>query len=201
MYRKNSMDIVLGTQNKGKFFEIKEIFTHYNHNLISLSQFSGIPEIDESGSTFLENAMIKAETIYNVIKQPVLADDSGLIVYALDGRPGIHSARYGGENISFDKKISILLNELENTSEEERGAHFETAAVLFINPENIITATGICKGEIIKEKRGIHGFGFDPVFFLKNIGKTMAELTTEEKNLYSHRAIAIKNILEKNLLI
>lgn len=196
------MDLVIASKNKGKIAEIKEKFSHFKDlNLIPLYDLESPPEVMEDGETFEENALKKAETIAQYCKKPVLSDDSGLVVEALGGRPGVHSARYGGFGSSDSRKNELLLSEMIGIKENRKAKFICIVAIAYPEGESFITR-GECHGEIAAEPVGKMGFGYDPVFFLPNFGKTMAELTLEEKNSISHRSIALEKagkILEEKI--
>ena len=185
--------IVIATRNAGKLREFKTLLRPLNCDIRSLEDFAGDTdgvEIEESGSTFAENARLKAVGYSLLVPFPVLADDSGLEVDALGGRPGIHSARYAGANASDAERVRKLLGELERY-EGEWNARFVCALALARNGKIVARAEGNCSGVIIKEARGAKGFGYDPVFLFPELGKTFAELDEAEKNQYSHRARAV----------
>ena len=185
--------IVIATRNAGKLREFQTLINPFNYDIRSLADFAADTEgveIEESGSTFAENARLKAAGYSRLVPFPVLADDSGLEVDALGGRPGIHSARYAGEHASDAERISKLLGELENIG-GGRNARFVCALALALNGEVMAQAEGSCSGVIIDEARGSKGFGYDPIFLFPNLGKTFAELDESEKNQYSHRARAV----------
>ncbi|MEG8947595.1 RdgB/HAM1 family non-canonical purine NTP pyrophosphatase [Rosettibacter firmus] len=189
------MKIIFASQNTGKVREVKSIFENSNFEIISLYDLGNNIEIDETGSTFSENAVIKAKTIYDYYKEPVIADDSGLIVEQLDGRPGVYSARYAGEKCTFEDNNIKVINELKEFPEPHK-AKFVCTAV-FYDGKNIIETVGELKGKIIKEQRGNNGFGYDPIFVPDGYDKTIAELSLEEKNKISHRAEAFNKLLAK----
>lgn len=185
------MKIVFATNNKNKLSEIKEILGS-NFEVLSLSDINCHVDIPETGTTLEENACIKAEYIYKNYGLSVFADDTGLEVEALDGAPGVYSARYaGGEGHDSEANMQKLLHELEG--KENRKAQFRTA-IAYIPAETgqPIIFEGVCKGEIIKEKRGASGFGYDPIFMPEGHDMTFAELGHEIKNKISHRAIAVE---------
>ena len=195
------MEILIGTQNIGKFKEIENILATLPVKIYNLNDYKEVPEIDENGSSFLDNAMIKAKALYSCFKIPVLVDDSGLVVKSLDGRPGIHSARYGGGGLTFSQKIDLLLDEMKDI--KDRKAHFECTMIIYINESKYYVESHQCHGVITESPMGSEGFGFDPIFFVPECNKTMAELTLDEKNIYSHRGKAtnaIYNII-KNLKV
>lgn len=187
-------EIIFATGNKGKSKEVQEIFEGSDYQIISLYELGDVPEIEENGKTFEENAFIKAETIYNIHKIPVLADDSGLALAQLDGEPGVYSARYAGENCTYDdnnRKLITVLNEHPSP----HPAKFICCAVYFCGIKKI-SSLGELKGEIISEYRGTNGFGYDPIFIPNGFNRTLAELTTSEKNKISHRALAFNHLKE-----
>lgn len=188
------MKIIAATKNPGKVREIAEILSKYGIEVISQKDAGIDVEVDETGSTFEENALIKARAVSMLCDEPVLADDSGLCVEALDGAPGIYSARYGGE-ISQEEKNKKLLGELSGI--ENRKAKFCCVmALVFPNGEEI-TAYGETLGRITEEPSGNGGFGFDPVFYSSELEKVFAEADEEEKNRVSHRGKALRNLCNK----
>ena len=192
--------LVVATRNSGKLREFQTLLGPLDCDIRSLGDFSAETEgveIEESGSTFAENARLKAEGYSRLIPFPVLADDSGLEVDALGGRPGIHSARYAGTNASDADRIFKLLGELGSCG-SERSARFVCALALARNGEVFALAEGSCSGVIINEARGTNGFGYDPVFLFPELGKTFAELDEAEKNQYSHRARAVRQLRIRN---
>ena len=215
---------ILASQNKKKIKEIRAILERYGLDVISRDD-AGLPkdDIEETGTTFEENSLLKASTIMDMIeadpahsaylKSPVVADDSGLMVDALGGAPGIYSARYAGEECSYDANNAKLLAELAGVPEEKRTARFVTVITLIYPdadgaPEAavkqgdryVLTARGVCEGRITTEKRGEGGFGYDPVFIPDGYSETFAQLGTDFKNTISHRARALgelERLLEK----
>lgn len=192
--------MIVASNNSHKLEEIKAILADTGLQIYSLKEVSLEVEIEETGDTFTENALIKARTICNMTGQAVIADDSGLEVMALDGAPGVHSARYSG--VADDKKDQKnnekLKKNMENVSEEDRQARFcSVIAVVFPDGKELI-AEGFVYGKIGYEEKGSNGFGYDPLFIVDGFGKTMAELTSEEKNKISHRAHALA-VLRKKL--
>lgn len=189
------MKIIFASQNKGKVKEVKAIFKDSPFEIISLYDLGNNIEIDESGSTFSENAFIKAKTIYEHYREPSIADDSGLVIEQLNGRPGVYSARYAGESCTYEDNNFKVIKELSDFPEPHR-AKFVCTAV-FYNDKKIIEAVGELKGRIIKEQRGSGGFGYDPIFIPDGFDKTISELSFEEKNKISHRSKAFQKLLEE----
>lgn len=188
--------VVLATRNQGKVKEFNRLFADYGWEGISLAQFEGVPEVVEDGDTFEANALKKAIEISTYLQLPALGDDSGLEVDALDGRPGVYSARYAGEEATDEQNWRKLLQELEDVPMEQRTARFRCTLALVIPGEEPIIANGACEGLIARGPKGTNGFGYDPVFYIPELGKRMAELLPEEKNRISHRAKAMQKLLE-----
>ena len=183
--------IVVATGNENKLKEIAEMLPDYE--IVGYKRFFD-EEIEETGETFYENALIKAKTVAERLKVPALADDSGLCVKALNGAPGVKSARYAGDG-KDESNIDLLLENMKGV--KKRNASFICCMVYYSERGDILTATGEVKGEIMKEKRGNNGFGYDPVFFSYELGKTMGIATAKEKNSVSHRSRALKAIIKK----
>jgi len=193
------LQIVLATHNRGKMEEMAAILGHLPVELITLDTFPEIGDIPETGNTLKENAFIKAETVHRLTGLPALADDTGLEVDALNGAPGIYSARYAGADATFDDNCQKMLKELHGIPVEKRTARFRTV-IAFVNGGEKEWVEGVAEGRIIEEKRGIGGFGYDPIFYYPPLRKTFAELDSVEKNSISHRGKALRNfcgILEK----
>ncbi|MBL4951202.1 XTP/dITP diphosphatase [Neobacillus sp. YIM B02564] len=187
-------EVIIATKNPGKAKEFEHIFSPRGITIRTLLDFPDLPEVEETGSTFEENAILKAETVSRALNKMVMGDDSGLIIDALGGRPGIYSARYAGEPKNDENNIDKVLSELTHVPKEKRTARFYCALALAVPGQETFTVSGTCEGEILEEKRGKNGFGYDPIFFLPEIGRTMAELTSDEKNKISHRANALKKL-------
>jgi len=188
------MDLIIASNNKHKVSEIKEILKGKFKNIYSLDEKGIDIEIEENGETFYDNALIKAKAIYDITGMPVIADDSGLSVDSLGGDPGVYSARYAGypcNDINNNEKL------LGNLVDKDRTAHFISEVVLYISPGRIISGKGTVDGEILFEGRGTGGFGYDPLFYCPEIGKTFAEATSYEKNSVSHRARALNDLIKK----
>lgn len=191
------MKLVFASNNKNKIAEIQQLLPS-TITILSLEDIGCLEEIPETASTIEGNAILKANYITQKYGYNCFADDTGLEIDALNGAPGVYSARYAGEQKNADDNMNKVLEALENIS--NRNAHFKTVIALNINQEQHLF-TGIAKGKIIQEKIGSHGFGYDPIFQPKEIEKTFAELTMEEKSRYSHRAKAVQllvTFLEKN---
>jgi XTP/dITP diphosphohydrolase len=185
-------DLLVATSNKGKIVEIAEILAGLNWHLMSLDDLPHPPPpVEETATTFVENALIKAEYYFAQTGLVTLADDSGLEVDALGGRPGVYSARYGGQGISSMEQIDMLLNELKDVPEGRRTARF-VCSIAITGPGGTETFTGRCEGLIAFSPRGGAGFGYDPIFLDPQIGRTFAELTREEKAARSHRGKALR---------
>ncbi|WP_243297424.1 XTP/dITP diphosphatase [Bacillus litorisediminis] len=186
--------VVIATQNKGKAKEFIDLFAPFQMEVITLLDLDEEIDIIEDGLTFEENAIKKAETISNKLNCYAIGDDSGLIVDFLNGRPGIYSARYAGEEKNDEANILKVLQELEGVPDKDRTARFY-CALAFSGPGiQTKTVSGTCEGKILTEKRGSNGFGYDPIFYVEEYGKTLAELSKEEKNRISHRGNAIKKL-------
>ncbi len=182
-------EIIIGSRNRDKIREIKRIFDIPG---IKLLEIQDIIDVEEDKETFYGNALKKAKTTALEMNRAVLADDSGLEVHALAGAPGVYSARYSGAEKDYDANNRKLLSELEDVPMERRGAQFRTSAVIYFPCGMALSAEGICRGTILTEKRGDHGFGYDPLFQVEGTERTMAEMSDEEKNSISHRGNALK---------
>jgi XTP/dITP diphosphohydrolase len=190
-------EIVVATGNKGKVAEIAAALAAQSVKVLSLANLGDIPEAVESGDTFEANAVLKATHYSLCTGKPCLADDSGLEVDALGGAPGVYSARYAGENAGDADNNRKLLAELECVPKAERTARFR-CVLAYVDPDGtLLTAQGTCEGVILGEPRGQGGFGYDPLFYVPELGKTLAELALAEKNAVSHRGQALKNMASK----
>ena len=195
------MRLVLASSNPGKLAEFAAIFDHSDFEILPQSDFA-IPDADETGVTFEANALIKARHASHLAGMPAIADDSGLAVDALSGRPGVFSARYAGPAATDEQNVSKLLSELKGVADEGRGAAFHCVAS-FAMPDSSepLLASGEWRGSILHERRGDGGFGYDPVFLDVASGRSSAELTADEKNARSHRGKALRTLarmLEQN---
>lgn len=199
------MKILLATANMGKVKELNEMLKGQDIRVLSLRDFPDVPEIEETGASFAENALLKARKAAEISGLVSLADDSGLEVDALNGEPGIFSARYAGEPKSDEQNIDKLLAKLDSVPEANRTARFRCLIALVVPDGQEFLAEGTVEGRILSARRGSGGFGYDPVFFLPELDKTMAELSLDEKNTLSHRAKALFQVvpliksLSKNL--
>jgi len=188
--------IVLASSNVGKLRELKRILDDLSIAVVPQSEY-GVSDADETGTTFAENALIKARHAAAATGLPAIADDSGLVVAALDGRPGVYSARFAGAGATDEQNIAKLLAELHQVDEAHRGAAFHCTAC-FVTPDDAeqLLATGEWRGSILREQRGAGGFGYDPLFLDPESGKTGAELSADEKNARSHRGKALRQLGE-----
>jgi XTP/dITP diphosphohydrolase len=189
--------IVLATANTHKVIEFQRILNELipDLELVAASQFPGVPEVEETGSSFAENALIKARAINEFTNLPALADDSGLVVEALNGAPGIFSARYAGINADDKANVVKLLNEIKELDQSLLSAKFECAIALVDKSEDLeLVVDGQMPGQVIKEVRGENGFGYDPIFVPQGLTKTSSELSDSEKDKISHRGIALRKM-------
>ncbi|MBZ8171844.1 XTP/dITP diphosphatase [Staphylococcus cohnii] len=183
-------DIVIASNNKGKINDFRVIFPDYN--VIGISELIEGFDVEETGDTFEENAKLKSEAAAQALNKRVIADDSGLEVFALNGEPGIYSARYAGETKDDNANIEKLLTKLGD--EIDRSAQFVCVISMSAPGEDTVQFKGTVQGEITLNKIGEHGFGYDPIFFVEDKNKTMAQLTAEEKGQISHRGKAIEQL-------
>ena len=192
------MRVVLASKNPHKLVEISKITEKFGFELVLQSEIGVDIDVEETGTTFEENSLLKAEAVMKATGLPALADDSGIAVDALNGEPGIYSARYGfDESLDDWGRLELLLKNTEHVPDGQRQAQF-ICVISFITPEGkVIQARGEIHGELTREPAGENGFGYDPIFFYPPLGKTTAELSPEEKNEVSHRANALKLFYEK----
>ena len=188
--------MVIATRNRGKLLEFRELLLPLKSEILSLADLEVDTEFEESGNTFAENARLKAIGYSRLVQFPVLADDSGLEVEALGGRPGIFSARYGGPGASDEDRVHKLLKELESSG-GERDARFVCSLALAQGGRLLLESEGECRGTIAKKPRGTNGFGYDPIFLFPALGRTYAELSQAEKNVHSHRSRAVASLLRQ----
>ena len=191
------MKIVFASSNEGKVREIREMLEGMGIELISLSNYAGVPEIVEDGKSFQENALKKAKIISEFTGETVLADDSGLQVEVLGGEPGIYSSRYAGEKATDEENNTKLLTKLKNIPQEKRTAFFVCVLVLYRRDGSYDYFQGKWNGQIIDERRGNNGFGYDPIFLVPELKMTAAELPAEIKNKVSHRGQAFAQFKKK----
>lgn len=194
-------DIVIATHNPDKKKEIMIALHELEVNILFLDNFPEIGEIEETGSTLLENSLIKARTVSAITGKPAIADDTGLEVDALNGAPGIYSARYAGINVSYEDNVRKLLSEMSSTDMDSRTARFRTV-VSFHSTNKELWTEGVIEGSITMGAIGTGGFGYDPVFKVEQTGKTFAEMTRREKNKISHRGVALEKmckLLKENI--
>lgn len=188
-------EIVIATHNPDKKKEIMIALRELGVNILSLDNFPEIGEIEETGSTLLENSLIKARTVSAVTGKPAIADDTGLEVDALNGAPGIYSARYAGINVSYEDNVRKLLSEMSSFDMGSRTARFRTVVSFHSSNEELWTE-GVIEGSITRNAIGKGGFGYDPVFRVRKTGKTFAEMTKQEKNRISHRGLALEKMCQ-----
>ncbi|PEI87480.1 non-canonical purine NTP pyrophosphatase [Bacillus pseudomycoides] len=195
----NMEHVVVATKNIGKVREFAELFERFDLEVKSLHDFPHIEEVEETGETFEENALLKADSLCKQLNSIVIADDSGLIVDALNGNPGVRSARYAGEQKDDQANIDKVLTGLDGISMEKRTARFYCALAVAFPEENkeSVIVNGTCEGKILEQRRGENGFGYDPIFYVEEYKRAMAELTSDEKNEISHRGRALRKLEEK----
>jgi len=194
------MKLVLASNNAHKLSEFREMLERTDIAILSQREAGLHLEVEETGVTFEENAFLKAEAACRALGIPAMADDSGLVVSALDGQPGVYSARYGGEGLDDEGRYRLLLRNMEEKA--DRSAMFVSAIVCVFPNGDVLRARGECHGVILRAPRGENGFGYDPVFYIPELGRSMAELTMEEKNAISHRGAALvefRKIFDKYL--
>ncbi|MDL2211585.1 XTP/dITP diphosphatase [Erysipelotrichaceae bacterium OttesenSCG-928-M19] len=184
--------LIVASNNKHKIIEIKEMLVDFDIEILSLEEANINLDVEETGTSFKENALLKAKAIYQIVQIPVLSDDSGLEVEALANEPGIYSARYAGLDKDDKANNEKLLTKMKN--QKHRSARYVCAMALVIDNKTIHCVEDYLYGEIIDEYRGTNGFGYDPLFYLKDLDKTLAQISLEEKNRLSHRYKALKKI-------
>ena len=187
------MEIILATHNLDKCKELQNSLSDSEIKILTLKDFPDISEIIEDGLSLEENAFIKSRTVFNITKIPTISDDTGLFVDALNGAPGIYSARYAGEKCSYTDNVNKLLFDMKNIDEKLRTASFKTI-VTFVSQDLELVAEGSVKGIITRKTYGNKGFGYDPIFYVLNGNKTFAEMNVNEKQRCSHRGNAIANL-------
>tara|TARA_B110000116_G_C16769747_1_gene552692 strand:- start:215 stop:808 length:594 start_codon:yes stop_codon:yes gene_type:complete len=187
--------LLLGTSNPGKIEEFKNLLKDIPYELRTLNEESCTIDVVEDGKTFMENATLKAMQYAKATKLPCLSDDSGIEVDALNGRPGIYSARYGGPGLNDQDRVNLILQEMENIPFEKRQARFKSAIVIAWPDGQILSEESTIEGVINYKPSGKNGFGYDPIFYLPELDKTSAEINSEDKNKISHRGKAIEKII------
>ena len=188
------MKVVIATHNKDKLKEIQNKLQSFGWKILSLFDFPDINEIVENGRTLQENAIIKAREVFQITGLPTISDDTGLEVDALDGKPGVYSARYAGEDCTYNDNVQKLLKDMIKVPSPNRQAKFKTVMV-FKDEKRELIVSGDVKGKITREIKGDGKFGYDPIFYVDEYDKTFAEMTIIEKNEISHRGIAINNLI------
>jgi XTP/dITP diphosphohydrolase len=197
------MKIVLATNNRDKIREIKNILSGLPAEILTGEDFPGFPKVDETGKTLEENAILKAESIFRFTRLPSLADDSGLEVEALNGAPGVLSSRFAGEHCSYQDNNRKLLRLIKDVPLEKRKAKFVCVVAIAKGIDEITTVRGEVRGVIATEEKGENGFGYDPIFFIPRLNRNFAQLTLDEKNKISHRALAFtkaRDLILKGIL-
>ena len=190
------MKVILASKNPHKLTELSAILSQHGFEIALESEYGLDIDVDETGTTFEENSLLKAEAVMKASGLPVLADDSGLMVDALDGAPGVYSARYGHKS-SDGERTAFLLENMKDVPDEKRTAKFVCVITCLWPDGRKIVARGACPGVITREVHGENGFGYDPVFYLPELGMTYAELPSEQKNAISHRARALQEFCRK----
>jgi XTP/dITP diphosphohydrolase len=191
----NKMTLVIATHNPGKTAEIRDLLKNFPIDIKNIDDFGPIPPVDEDGDTFDENAYKKASFVSKVLGLPALADDSGLVVDALDGAPGVLSARYAGDNATDEQRCTKLLEEMKG--KPNRKAAFECVISIAVPIGPALTYEGRCEGLIAEVSSGDNGFGYDPVFYYPPLKKTFAEITREEKSRVRHRGKALRELKDE----
>lgn len=198
------MQLVLATKNKDKIREIRNLLEDLPVKILTFEDYSDFPEIEETGETLEENAILKAKGIAKFTGCVALADDSGLEVDALNGAPGVYSSRYAGLGCTYDDNNRKLLQEMDGIPKVKRTARFRTVIAIAWDADNVVTVEGTASGLIAEGNSGADGFGYDPVFYYPPAGKTFAEMSLEEKNKVSHRGKALlkaKELLMRRLRV
>ncbi len=190
-----SMKLVIATHNEDKLKEIQTYLESFSFNVLSLNKYPEIGEIIEDGKTLLDNALIKAREVFDKTGLPTISDDTGLEVDGLDGKPGVYSARYAGEECTYLDNVEKLLIDMKKIPIPNRTAQFKTVMV-FKDKNQELIVEGVVKGLISRELKGDNGFGYDPIFFVPELGKTFGEMSAIEKNKISHRGNALRNLVD-----
>ncbi|KIL46245.1 XTP/dITP diphosphatase [Jeotgalibacillus campisalis] len=188
--------VLIATANKGKAKEFESLFAPLGFEVTTLLDYPEMEEVEETGETFKENAILKAEAASNQFKVMAIADDSGLLIDALNGDPGVYSARYAGKEKNDEENIKKVLRNLQGIPAEKRTARFHCTLAVSVPGEKTLTVTGECEGMITTEKLGDGGFGYDPIFWIEDQSCTLAQMTREEKSAISHRGKALEKLKE-----
>lgn len=192
------MEILLASENAHKLEELSRILTPLGFDVVTPSQKGiNLGCVEENGNTLIENSRIKANNARRISGMPVIADDTGLIVEALNGLPGVHTARFAGENATDNENVDKLLNEMKDVPKFKRTAKFVTSICCILSDDMTVEVEGECRGEIAFERSGENGFGYDPVFICEKYGRTFANCTAEEKDSVSHRGNALRKLREE----
>lgn len=193
----NVTELVIATNNEGKLREFRRLLEPMGVVVLSAKDVLERPfDVDETGDTFAANAELKASALSKATGRAALADDSGLEVDALDGRPGVRSARFAGEHATDSENNRLLLEQLESVPDIDRSARFRCAIALYLPPDEVVIVEAASEGVILREPRGTAGFGYDPLFFVPALGKSFAELAASEKDAISHRGRALRKLVE-----
>ena len=189
------MEVILASNNKNKLKEIQEKLEKFDIKVVSQKEAGFDIEVDETGTTFEENAILKAETIYKMCNKPVIAEDCGLEVDFLDGKPGVYSHRFAGENATDEDRVNKILDLMKDVEDEKRTARFRGVICYIDENGEKHLFEGIAKGSIAREPKGYDGFGYDPIFICE-LGRTFAEISSEEKNSISHRGRMVEKLVD-----
>ena len=191
------MKIIFATGNKDKLKEINRVFEGTGYEVISMKDAGFEGDIEETGETFEENSYIKAKAVWDKLGGLVMADDSGFMVDYLDGAPGVYSARFMGEDADYATKCGAIIEKLKGVPAEKRGAGFKTVITAILPDGKVVTSEGEIRGIVNDREEGTNGFGYDPILFVPEIGKTTAQISMDEKNAISHRGKALRAMKEK----
>ena len=194
---RRNMKIIFATGNKDKLKEINRVFEGTGYEVISMKDAGFEGDIEETGETFEENSYIKAKAVWDKLGGLVMADDSGFMVDYLDGAPGVYSARFMGEDADYATKCGAIIEKLKGVPTEKRGAGFKTVITAILPDGKVVTAEGEIRGIVNDKEEGTNGFGYDPILFVPEIGKTTAQISMDEKNAISHRGKALREMKEK----
>ena len=194
---RRNMKIIFATGNKDKLKEINRVFEGTGYEIISMKDAGFEGDIEETGETFEENSYIKAKAVWDKLGGLVMADDSGFMVDYLDGAPGVYSARFMGEDADYATKCGAIIEKLKGVPAEKRGAGFKTVITAILPDGKVVTSEGEIRGIVNDREEGTNGFGYDPILFVPEIGRTTAQISMDEKNAISHRGKALRAMKEK----